>query len=138
MSDTDAPEAASADVTFALTWRRRDDGLVGDLEAENVADRPVKLSGKPGLIPLDVGGQPLGAHTIVSLEFRSPGYAVMAPGQRVRSEVWWSGWDGRDPSGEYIVRWEGGEAHVQASGPLRPAVAGPATNLTSSWFTLVD
>jgi hypothetical protein len=41
-------------------------------------------------------------------------------------------------SGSVIVQWSGGEVEVAATGPLQPASTGPSTNLSSSWFTLVD
>ena len=38
-----------------------------------------RLSHKPRLIPIGVNGQPLSAETIVTLEFRPPGYVVLGP-----------------------------------------------------------
>jgi hypothetical protein len=133
--DPDVPEAAPRDVTFRLSWAERDGGLVGHLDAENVSDRAVRLSGKPGLVPLDEAGDPLGAKTIVTMELRLPGYAVLEPGQVARADVGWAGWDGTPASGRVLVRWEGGEAEVVADGPAQPVASGPATTLSSSWFT---
>jgi hypothetical protein len=129
-------EAIPADLSWELTWvESNDGGLSGVLTARNVSGQPVRVSGKPGLAPLDSGGEPVGAQTIVSAELRMPGYAVIEPGKTASSHVGWAGWDGRDPSGDVTIRWGGGEAVVTASGPPRPRSTGPATNLWSSWFT---
>lgn len=138
MAETEVPEARVGDVTFGLSWDLRDGSLRGELEAVNVSDHPVRLSGKPGLTPVGTDGRPLEADTAVTLEMRHPGYVDLEPGQRAKSPVGWGGWDGAPASGRVIVRWEGGEVEVNATGPLQPESHGPATNLYSSWFSRVE
>ena len=84
-----------------------------------------RLSHKPRLIPIGVNGQPLSAETIVTLEFRPPGYVVLGPGERARARVGWGGWDGPAPSGRVLVAWDGGRQEVIAEGPRQPENAGP-------------
>src|SRR3954451_9788045 len=138
MPDADPSEGTAADVALVLAWQEQDGQLLGDLVAENVSTRSVRLSGKPSLIPLDVDGRPIGADNVVSAEFRDPGYVVLSPGARARSRVAWAGWSGRAASGEFIVSWSGGEARLKAVGPRQPSSEGPATNLTSDWFQVVS
>ena len=134
MTDTDAVEASPDDVLFALTWQAEDGALSGVLEARNVSQRRVRLSGKPGLTPLDADGQPLDAMAIVTLEMRMPGYVELDPGESARSKVGWAGWDGPPDGGIVRVELPGGQADVPASGPRQPSATGGATNLWSSWF----
>ena len=131
---TDVPEAQPGDVTFRLSWRAKSGHLTGELEASNVCDHAVGLSGKPGLTPIGLDGAPLAAETIVTLEFRPPGLVELAPGERARTRVGWGGWDGPPASGTVRVTWAGGQAEVTAQGPVQPEADGPATNLWSSWF----
>jgi Protein of unknown function (DUF4232) len=138
MTDTDAAEASPDDLTFALSWLARDGGLTGVLEARNVSRHRVRLSGKPGLTPLDSDGQPLDAMAITTLELRLPGFVELDPGEAARSEVGWAGWDGPAAGGTVRVEWPGGQADVPVSGPRQPSATGPATNLWSSWFDRVD
>ena len=129
-------EAGPDELSWELVWADTDDGaLSGVLTARNISAQPVRVSGKPGLEPLDSSRAPVGAQTIVTAEFRMPGYAVVGPGEAASTQVGWAGWDGRDPSGDVRIRWSGGEAVVAASGPSRPRSTGPATNLWSSWLT---
>jgi len=129
-------EATSGELSWTLSWADTDDGkLTGVLTARNVSTRPVRVSGKPGLEPLDSSGAPVGARTIVTAEFRMPGYAVIEPGKTASTHVGWAGWDGRDPSGDVRISWSGGEAIVTANGPPRPRSTGTVTNLWSSWLT---
>jgi hypothetical protein len=138
MTDIDAAEAGPEDVTFTLTWLAEDGPLTGVLEARNISEHRVRLSGKPGLTPLDADGQPLDAMTIVTLEMRMPGYVELDPGEAARSNIGWAGWDGPAAGGIVRVEWPGGQADVPVSGPRQPSGTGPATNLWSSWFDRVD
>lgn len=118
-----------------MSWTAQPDGaLAGELTATNVSDRLVRLSGKPALLPLGDDGMPLDAMTVVTTEFRVPGYAVMDPGDSVSADVGWGAWNGPEPSGELIVRWPGGHATIRPVGPKRPPATGRATNLWSTWF----
>lgn len=134
MTDIDTAEARPEDVTFALSWQAEDGALTGVLEARNISDHRVRLSGKPSLRPLDADGQPLDAMAIATLEMRMPGYAELAPGESAQSRVGWAGWDGPPAGGIVRVEWPGGQADVPVTGPRQPSATGPATNLWSSWF----
>jgi len=131
------PEALPGEVELTLTWKAVDGRLSGILEGRNVCDHPVRLSNKPVLIPVGVDGEPLDAQTVVTLELRLPPYADVGPGEMASSGVSWGGWDGPPASGTVIVKWDGGQVEVAASGPPQPSSRGPGTNLSSSWFTLV-
>lgn len=124
------------EVDFVLTWRLDSDGrLAGSLDAENVADRTIRLPGKPNLDPLGVDGASLGAECIVTLEFRLPGYVDLAPGERARALVFWSGWSGPPCSGRFRISWQGGESvEVTAQGDHQPLSPGPPTNLSAGWW----
>ncbi len=134
MHRSDVPEAQPDDVAFRLSWRAESGHLTGELEATNVCDHAVRLSGKPGLTPIGIDGEALAAETTVTLELIPPGYVVLAPGERARAPVGWGGWDGPQASGTVLVTWAGGRAKVTADGPVQPEADGPATNLWSSWF----
>ena len=134
---SDAPEARPDEIAFTLAWWHADGPLLGDLEARNISDRTVRLSGKPGLTPLGEDGLPVGAETIVTLEFQEPGYVELAPGERARTSVGWAGWNGKPAGGRVAIRWKGGQAVVTATGPRQPVARGPATNLSTSWFARI-
>lgn len=137
VTDTDAPEARSDDVELSLTWVAEDGALKGALEARNVSEQRVRLSGKPQLTPLDADGNPLETVAIMTLELRLPGYVELDPGESATSNVGWAGWDGPAAGGAVRVEWPGGQADVPAAGPRQPSATGPATNLWSSWFERV-
>ncbi|HEY0168999.1 MAG TPA: DUF4232 domain-containing protein [Jatrophihabitans sp.] len=134
MTDTDAPEAGPDDVAFSLSWLAEDGALRGSLEARNVSEHRVRLSGKPQLTPLDAEGNPLETVSIMTLELRLPGYVELGPGESATSQVGWAAWDGPAAGGTVRVQWPGGQADVPAAGPPQPSATGPATNLWSSWF----
>lgn len=138
MASTETPEAQRGDVLFALSWRAESGRLRGELEARNTSNHPVRLSGKPGLTPIGRDGDPLDAETIVTLEFRPPGYVELAPGERARAPVGWGAWDGPPASGRVVVKWDGGEIEVMADGPRQPEADKRPTNLWSSWFKRVE
>jgi hypothetical protein len=133
----ESQEAQPGEVEFTLSWRAESGYLTGHLEALNVSDHAVRLSNKPGLIPVGVDGQPLAADTIVTLEMRPPGYVELQPGERARTRVGWGGWDGPPASGRFVVAWGGDRVEVSADGPRQPESQGPGTNLWSSWFERV-
>lgn len=130
--------AGASEVTFTLTWRADAGSLKGELQALNVCDHVVRLSGKPRLVPIGVDGEQLDADAIVSAEMKLPGYVELAPGERASAPVSWAGWDGPPASGRLIVGWQGGRVEVEAFGPRQPESVGPPTNLSSSWFERVD
>src|SRR5690349_1477223 len=94
VTENEAPEAGPDDLAFSLTWLPDGDTLTGELQARNVGNRRVRLSGKPILTPLDVDGQPLDTDTIQTLELVMPGYAELGPGETATARVGWAGWDG--------------------------------------------
>ncbi len=133
-SEPEAAEASPDEVAFTLTWLPDGDALKGELEARNVGERRVRLSGKPGLTPLGVDGQPLDTVAIITLELAVPGYVELDPGESATARVGWAGWDGLTAGGAVRVDWPGGQADVATLGPRQPAGNGPPTNLWSSWF----
>ncbi len=142
--DVDAIDAAEVsecgpeDVEFTIVWQATGDGgLAGRIEAVGVG-AACRLSGKPTVVPLDADGRPLDVHTVTTREWREPGFAELAAGERAVATLRWAGWDGPDPTGRALVRWGPGaaqEATASVTGPARPAATGPATNIVSGWFT---
>jgi hypothetical protein len=137
MSPDEIPEAVPGELAFSLSWEADDGGLRGELTAVNVGDRPVRLTGKPGVTPIGVDGVPLDTVTAVSLEMRLPGYVVLAPGERATAPVWWSAWDGPPAGDTARISWDG-EAEADVTGPRQPERREGATNLSSSWFARAD
>lgn len=100
MSDSTVPEACPEDLKLIVAWRLGDNGaLDGRLDAVNVSDHRVRLTGKPGL---------------TALASRRP------------------------CSGQVVVTWAACRAEVTVDGPAQPSRHGPATNLYTSWFALVE
>ncbi len=100
--------------------------------------RACRLAGKPEVTPLAGDGTPLPAQTVVTLEWRSPGYVLLRPGQRAAARVGWSSWCGRQAGGRARVRWDSGEAAAEVHGPAQPECSpGAPGNLVSSWFELI-
>ncbi|ONI68291.1 hypothetical protein BWI15_35335 [Kribbella sp. ALI-6-A] len=137
MTPDEIPEAAPDELAFSLSWEDDDGGLRGELTAVNVGDRLVRLTGKPGVTPIGTDGVPLDTLTAVTLEMRSPGYVVLAPGARATATVWWGAWDGPPAGDSARITWEG-EAEAGVTGPLQPERREGATNLSSSWFARAD
>jgi Protein of unknown function (DUF4232) len=91
-------EAGPDDLELSLVWDEDDEGgLVGHVRARNITATPVRLSGKPGPRPLGEDGAPLATDTLVTAEFRSPGYAETGPGEQASAPVGWAGWMVRPP-----------------------------------------
>jgi hypothetical protein len=134
VTENEVPEAGPDDVALSLTWLPDGEALRGELEARNIGNRRVRLTGKPRLTPLDVAGQPLDTEAIVTLEMVIPGYVELDPGESATARVGWAGWDGLAAGPRVRVEWPGGRADVATLGPREPAGSGPATNLWSSWF----
>lgn len=138
VTEPDVVEARPDEVSFTLTWLPDGEALTGELEARNVGERRVRLTGKPGLTPLDVDGQPLDTVAIITLELVVPGYIELGPGESATARIGWAGWDGLTAGGAVRVEWPGGHADVSTLGPQQPAGNGPPTNLWSSWFVRAD
>lgn len=112
-----------------------DDGaLVGSVDVRNVSQETVRVSNKPRVRPLDGNGSDLGVRTIITLELRSPSFAVLEPGGRARAAVRWPAWGGKPPGDRVVVEWPGGEQQVNVSGPTAPAFSEGADTLGTSWF----
>jgi hypothetical protein len=138
VTESEAPEASPDEVAFTLTWLPDGDALKGELQARNVSERRVRLTGKPSLTPLGLDGQPLDTVAIISLELMVPGYVELDPGESATARIGWAGWDGLAAGGVVRVEWPGGAAEVSTVGPRQPAGSGPPTNLWSSWFVRAD
>jgi hypothetical protein len=134
MDDMTPDEAQPGELAFSLAWETDEGRLRGVLEAVNVSDHSVRLSGKPGVTPIGVDGVPLDAQTVVTLELRLPGYAVLEPGARATSTVWWHAWDGPAVGDTARITWPGGEADAAVTGPRRPEHREGPTQLSTNWF----
>jgi hypothetical protein len=122
-----------------VRWERDGGGLRGQVIAENVSGRACLLPGKPEVNPIGVDGRPLPAGTVITLEWRMPGYVIIAPGGRAAAPVSWSSWCGAPAAGRAIVTWEGGgPAEAEVHGPAQPACDGRSLDLSTSWFALIE
>ena len=133
-----APVCEAADLAVTVRWEREGTGLRGQVLAENVSGRACRLPGKPEVIPLAGDGTPLPALTVNTMEWRSPGYVLLEPGQRAAAPVSWPSWCGRRAAGRAQVSWDGGSAVAEVHGPAQPECSpGAPDNLVSSWFQLI-
>jgi len=131
------PLCEPADLAVAVYWEQDGGGLRGQVVAENVGGRACRLAGKPGVTPLAADGTPLPAQTVSTLEWRSPGYVILEPGQRAAARLGWGSWCGQQAGGRARVDWGSGEAVAEVHGPSQPDCSpGQPGNLTSSWFQL--
>ena len=134
----EAPLCEAADLAVAVHWERDGTGLRGQVVAENIGGRACRLAGKPEITPLAADGTPLAARTVITLEWRSPGYVLLQPGQRAAARVGWRSWCGRQAAGRAQVGWGSGSAVAEVHGPAQPdCSAGEPDNLMSSWFQLI-
>jgi hypothetical protein len=134
------PVCEPAELTVTVHWDRDGNGgLRGQVIAENVGTRACRLPGKPSVKPLGLDGVPLPTRTVVTLEFRLPGYAIVQPGQRAAAVVVWSSWCGRPASDQAQVSWDDHTVTAHVHGPLQPdCTAGTPDSMSSSWFHLTD
>jgi len=138
-SDATVPACAPDDLVVVVRWERDGTGLCGQVIAENVGSRACQLASKPDVTPLRADGSPLPTSTIVSLEFRSPGYVVLQPGDRAAAPVWWGSWCGQQASDQARVSWPGGMTVAKVDGPTQPdCTHRRPDNLSSSWFDLIS
>jgi len=131
------PACGPDDLSVTVRWERDGGGLRGQVIAENTGERACRLPGKPGVTPLGVDGKPLPVETVITLEWVSPGYVALEPGQRAAAPVAWDGWDGLAASAQAQVTWPGGAAMAAVEGPAQPAATGAPSNISSSWFRLL-
>jgi hypothetical protein len=131
------PACGPDDLSVTVRWERDGTGLRGQVIAENTGGRACRLPGKPGVTPLGPDGEPLPVKTLVTLEWRSPGYVTLEPGQRAAAPVAWSGWAGPAASSRAQVAWAGGAATAAVEGPTQPDAKGAPGNISSSWFRLL-
>ena len=135
----EAPLCEAADLAVAVHWERDGTGLRGRVVAENVGGRACRLAGKPAITPLAADGTPLPAQTVITLEWRSPGYVLLAPGQRAAARVGWPSWCGQQAASRAQVNWDSGETVAEVHGPAQPDCSpGQPDNLVSSWFQLIE
>lgn len=129
------PPCEPDDLVVRVRWEQDGTGLRGQVIAENVSRRACRIAGKPRVTPLQPDGTPLSVETVISLEWRSPGYVVLQPGTRAAAPVHWASWCGPQASDRARVDWPGGSTAATVQGPVQPeCVPGRPTNLTSSWF----
>lgn len=131
------PACGPDDLSLTVHWERDGDGLRGQVIAENTGGRACRLLGKPGVAPLGLDGEPLPVTTVITMEWVSPGYVALEPGQRAAAPVAWDGWDGPPASSRAQVTWEGGTATAEVEGPAQPDATGAPGNISSSWFRLL-
>jgi hypothetical protein len=137
-ADPAAPVCHPNDVSVTVHWERHGNGLRGQVVAENISARACRLPGKPAVVPIGQDGKPLPAETIITMEWISPGYVELAPGDRAAAGVGWGNWCGDQASQRALVRWEGTELVAEVDGPAQPGCEpGKPNNLTSGWFTLL-
>ncbi len=123
---------------MTVLWERREDGhgLRGQVIAENVGGRACRLPGKPTVTPLEPDGQPLDVWNVVTLEFRSPGYVDLQPGDRAAARVSWSSWCGRPASDRARIEWDGGSVVAPVRGPVQPECVQNRSGSLSPWWFL--
>ncbi|HEY0998317.1 MAG TPA: DUF4232 domain-containing protein [Streptosporangiaceae bacterium] len=135
----DLRQCGSDDLAIVVSWERDSPGLRGQVIAENVSDRACRIENKPGVTPLQRDGTPLAVETIISLEWVSPGYVSLQPGERAAARMFWGSWCGQQASDRARVDWPGGSTVAEVHGPTQPeCLQGHPSNLTSSWFKLIE
>jgi hypothetical protein len=133
------PACGSDDVSVVVHWQHDGPGLRGQVLAENVSGHVCRLANKPDVTPLRVGGKPLRVRTIMTLEWRDPGYVDLQPGQRAAAPLSWGSWCGLPASDQAQVVWAGGSAVAQVTGPTQPeCVDGESGDLTTDWFHVIE
>ena len=132
-------QCGSDDLAVVVSWERDGPGLRGQVVAENVSGRACRIENKPGVTPLRPDGTPLPVETIVTMEWISPGYVTLQPGERAAAPVFWGSWCGKQASDRARVDWTGGSTVAEVHGPAQPECSpGRPGNLSSSWFKLIE
>jgi hypothetical protein len=123
------------DISVEVHWSQGDVGLRGQVVARNTGQRACRLPGKPSVTPLAADGTPLPVPTTITLEFVSPGYAVLQPGDVATARISWNSWCGQPASDRALVNWNSGSATVPVHGPVQPACdPDRRAQVTSYWF----
>jgi Protein of unknown function (DUF4232) len=136
--DAVPPPCGSDDLAVEVRWSRDGTGLRGQVVATNVGDRACRLANKPTVTPLRPDGSSLPVTTVITLEWVSPGYVILHPGQRAAAPLRWASWCGQQASGRARVEWGEGSAIAGVTGPAQPDCdSGRGGNITSSWFKLI-
>jgi hypothetical protein len=133
------PECGSDDLAVSVRWERAGAGLAGQILVENISGHACRLSHKPWVIPLGTDGRELPVEALITMELRLDPM-ILDPGRRAAAPVGWAGWCGDAASGLVAVKWVSGSAVVEVEGPRQPDCPGPGqpTNLSSSWFEVLD
>jgi hypothetical protein len=133
------PLCGPGDLAMTVVWERDGAGLRGQVIARNIGARACRLAGKPAVTPLALGGTPLPAETVITLEMIHPGYVILHPGQTAAAPLSWSNWCGRQAAGRARVSWGSGMAIADVHGPVQPECSpGQPGNLSSSWFHVIE
>jgi Protein of unknown function (DUF4232) len=134
------PVCGPDDLVVTVRWDPDGNGgLRGQVIAENVGGRACRLPGKPTVTPVGLDGTPLPVQTVVTMEWRQPGYVTLQPGQRAAAPAFWLSWCGQRASDRARVSWGDHSAMADVHGPHQPeCTAGKTDNLSSSWFRLTD
>lgn len=115
------PACGPDDLSVTVRWERHGAGLRGEVIAENTGDRACRL-------PVE---------TLITLEWLSPGFVTLEPGERAAAALAWDGWGGQAASSRAQVTWEGGAATATVDGPAQPDATAAPGNISSSWFRLL-
>jgi hypothetical protein len=133
--EDDLPLCQPDDVSVEVQWNQDNSGLRGQVVARNSGQRACRLAGKPSVTPLAADGTPLPVPTTITLEFVSPGYAVLQPGDVARARISWNSWCGQPASDRALVDWNSGSATVPVQGPVQPPCdPDRRAQVTSYWF----
>ena len=123
-----------------MHWEPHGTGLRGQVVVRNVCGRTCRVPGKPAVRPLGQDGRPLDVNTIITLEFMSPGYVDIEPGQETRASVHWPSWCGPAASDQALITLASGEwIPARVTGPVQPScVSGASSAISSFWFGASD
>jgi hypothetical protein len=134
------PQCQAGDVEVTVRWEPHGTGLRGQVVVRNVSARTCRVPGKPAVRPLSQDGTPLDVDTINTLEFVSPGYVDIAPGEETRASLRWPSWCGPAASDRALVTLEDGDPiPARVTGPVQPSCAsGKSSLLWSFWFGVED
>jgi hypothetical protein len=140
-AESKLPVCGPDDVRLTVSWEAEGTGLRGQVIAENVSGRRCRLPGKPGVVPVGLDGEPLPVRTTITLEGRSPGYAVLEAGGRAAAPVRWDSWCGEAAGDQALVTWSGHESvtgRATVTGPRQPSCQGRSGAIWAGWFDALE